>query len=108
MKKTYKTKQIKRGTFKCQDNPEGMTIETMVAKFLDNQIDIERSQPLIYTERREGVSAGYDIRTDRFEIALEAMDKSAGSMSAKREDKLRIVKEEDAKGDSVAGTGNEV
>ena len=82
---------------------EGQTMETMVARFMNNQTDIERSQPLIYTERREGVLAGYDIRTDRFEIALEAMDKSSKSMSAKRESKLEIVND-DPKGDDIQGT----
>lgn len=82
---------------------EGQTIETMVARFMNNQTDIERSQPLIYTERREGVLAGYDIRTDRFEIALEAMDKSSKSISAKRESKLEIVND-DPKGDDIQGT----
>lgn len=31
--------------------------------------------PTIYTEKKDGVMPEYDIRTDRFEIALEAIDK---------------------------------
>ena len=31
--------------------------------------------PTIYTEKRDGVLPEYDIRTDRFEIAIDAMDK---------------------------------
>lgn len=31
--------------------------------------------PTIYTEKKDGVRPEYDIRTDRFEVAIEAMDK---------------------------------
>lgn len=31
--------------------------------------------PTIYTEKKDGVMPEYDIRTDRFEIALDAIDK---------------------------------
>ena len=41
--------------------------------------------PLIYTERKEGVIPAYDVRTDRFEIAVEAMGKVVKSNIAKRE-----------------------
>lgn len=36
--------------------------------------------PTIYTEKKDGVMPEYDIRTDRFEVALEAMDKINQSM----------------------------
>lgn len=31
--------------------------------------------PTIYTEKKDGVMPEYDIRTDRFEVALDAIDK---------------------------------
>lgn len=31
--------------------------------------------PTIYTEKKDGVLPEYDIRTDRFEVAIDAMDK---------------------------------
>lgn len=31
--------------------------------------------PTIYTEKKDGVLPEYDIRTDRFEVALDAIDK---------------------------------
>ena len=37
------------------------------------------------TERKEGVIPAYDVRTDRFEIAIEAMGKVVKSNVAKRE-----------------------
>lgn len=42
--------------------------------------------PTIYTEKKDGVLPEYDIRTDRFEVALDAMDKinqSAANQIAK-------------------------
>lgn len=37
--------------------------------------------PTIYTEKKDGVLPEYDIRTDRFEVAIEAMDKINQSMA---------------------------
>lgn len=31
--------------------------------------------PIIYTEKKDGVQPEFDIRTDRFEVAIEAIDK---------------------------------
>lgn len=31
--------------------------------------------PTIYTEKKDGVQPEYDIRTDRFEVAIDAIDK---------------------------------
>jgi hypothetical protein len=43
--------------------------------------------PEIFTERKDGVGAAYNIRTDRWEVASEAMDKVSGSIQAKRDAK---------------------
>lgn len=51
--------------------------------------------PTIYTEKKDGVRPEYDIRTDRFEIAIEAMDKinqSAASQIAKSSGETEAVK----------------
>ena len=40
--------------------------------------------PIIYTERKDGVLPAYDIRTDRWEIAQEAMAKNLKAIDAKR------------------------
>lgn len=51
--------------------------------------------PTIYTEKRDGVLPEYDIRTDRFEVAIDAMDKinqSAASQIAKRKGETESVK----------------
>ena len=63
---------------------EGETIETKVRRVIDNKEPIEQISPIIYTERKNGVEPQYDIRTDRFDIALQAMDKVTATRLAKR------------------------
>lgn len=52
--------------------------------------------PTIYTEKKDGVQPEYDIRTDRFEVAIDAMDKinqSAANQIAKNKGETEAVKD---------------
>lgn len=52
--------------------------------------------PTIYTEKRDGVLPEYDIRTDRFEVAISAIDKinqSAANQVAKSKGETDAVKD---------------
>lgn len=62
----------------------GQTIEQRVAKIVTTKEPITDTAPIIYTDRREGVKPDYDIRSDRFEFAIDAMDKITASKLAKR------------------------
>lgn len=105
MKNTYKIPKMSKTHMQSVETKEGMTMENQVARIMNNQADLERTAPLIYTERKEGVNPAHDIRTDRFEIAVEGMDKGTKSALAQRESKMEIVKnEENGKPDSVQGT----
>lgn len=64
---------------------EGESIEREVERLTTEKTPIESVSPQIYTEAKEGVLPEYDIRTDRWEIAMEAMDSVAASYRAKRE-----------------------
>lgn len=77
---------------------EGETIEQKVERVTVNKEPIKDGAPLIYTERKDGVQAGYDIRTDRFEVAIDAMDYVAKSIQAKRDNnaKMKVVKDGEA------------
>lgn len=66
----------------------GETIEKKIRRILNNKEPITDGAPLIYTERKNGVEAQYNIRTDRFEIAVEAMDKVAKTYTARREEAI--------------------
>lgn len=51
--------------------------------------------PTIYTEKKDGVLPEYDIRTDRFEVAIDAMDKinqSTANQIAKNKGETESVK----------------
>lgn len=69
---------------------EGETIEQKVRRIVNNKEPIKDGAPLIYTDRKDGVQAGYDIRTDRFEIAVEAMDRVTKAQIAKRNNNPNI------------------
>lgn len=51
--------------------------------------------PTIYTEKKDGVRPEYDIRTDRFEVAIDAIDKinqSTAAQIAKNKGETEAVK----------------
>lgn len=52
---------------------EGECIEEKVRRITQNNEPIEDGAPIIYTERKDGVNPAYDIRTDKWDIAQEAM-----------------------------------
>lgn len=52
--------------------------------------------PIIYTEKKDGVLPEYDIRTDRFEVAIDAIDKinqSIANQIAKNKGETEAIKE---------------
>lgn len=85
----YKYRNTTEGQIKSPERLEGETIETKVERIVNNKEPIKDGAPSIFTERKEGVIAAYNIRTDRFEVAAEAMDKVAGSIAARREEKAK-------------------
>lgn len=70
---------------------EGESIETKCARILQNKEPITDTAPIIYTAKEDGVLPAYNIRTDRFDVAMDAYDKITRS-SAKKE---QAVKPED-------------
>jgi hypothetical protein len=70
--------------FNVNNSYEGETIEQKMERVIENNEPITDSAPIVYTERKDGVLPQYDIRTDRFEIAIDAMDKVSKTHVAKR------------------------
>ncbi len=66
---------------------EGETIEEKVDRVTTQKEPIKDGAPEIFTERKEGVGPAFNIRTDRFELATEAMDYVTRSSLAKREER---------------------
>lgn len=77
-------KEIKQSTLLEVNNAyEGRSIEQKMRAILTSGEPIEETAPQIFTEKKDGILPQYDIRTDRFDIALEAMDKVNRSNAAK-------------------------
>ncbi len=79
---------------------EGETIEQKIERMVENKEPIKDGAPEIFTERKQGVLSAYNIRTDRFEIACDAMDKIQKSRTAKRDGVGKVVninKDEESK-----------
>lgn len=82
------------------DYLEGETIEIKIARILANNEPITDGAPLIYNEREDGVNADTNIRTDRWEVALQANDIVTKSKLAQRMGDVEAgrVKKEDGEG----------
>lgn len=76
---TYPTESLLKGVEKF----EGELIEQKVARITEAGDPIKDGAPLIYTDRKDGVLPAYDIRTDRFEVAADAMNKIHADEAAK-------------------------
>lgn len=64
---------------------EANSLEEMLRKAISNKEPIKLdTASMAYTERKDGVLPQYDIRTDRWEIALQASDKVSRSNAAMR------------------------
>lgn len=86
--KMYYKNKIPKTSIKRNTSYEGETIEQKINRIVNNKEPIKDGAPIIYTDRKDGVKPEYDIRTDRFEIAIDAMDAVAKSHKAKREHSL--------------------
>ena len=95
---------MKKPTIWCNDfiTPnyefeEGETIEEKVRRVVETKEPIEDGAPLIYTPKENGVVAAYNIRTDRWEIAQDAMSIKYKAEIAKTkenaDEKLKKVEE---------------
>lgn len=92
-------------TIEVNDSVVGETIEMKMERVVNNNEPITDGAPIVYTERKDGVKPEYDIRTDRFEIAVEAMDKVEKTYKAQREERMKPVKDEPKTGEGNATEG---
>lgn len=84
------------------ESVEGESIEVKVQRIVENNEPISDGAPIIFTDRRDGVLPAYDIRTDRFELAIDGMDYVAKSNLAKRAEYFAQMEQE--KDDVKVGT----
>lgn len=98
----YKVPYYNPGSIVLNQSKEGETIEQKIERIVNNKEPIKDGAPIIWTPRKEGVRASTNIRTDRFEIAIEAADKIAKSYKAKREER---AKAKDGEPEPIQGKG---
>lgn len=72
----------------------GESIENKVKRITENNEPITDGAPIIYTNRDDGVLPAYNIRTDRWEIAQQAMDAVNQANLAKSKNYGNIDKED--------------
>lgn len=102
----YKVPVMRPGSIKRNTSTAGETIEQKIERIISNKEPIKDGAPLIYTERKEGVKPAYNVRTDRFVIAVEAMDKVQGMHQAKREERAKLASKEDGGAEPIQGKGD--
>lgn len=73
---------------------EGESIENKVRRITENNEPITDGAPIIYTNRDDGVLAAYNIRTDRWEIAQQAMEAVNQANLAKSKNYGKIEQQE--------------
>lgn len=74
---------------------DGETIETKVKRITENNEPITDGAPIIYTNRDDDVLPAYNIRTDRWEIAQEAMDAVNQANLAKSKNYGKVKEEQE-------------
>lgn len=108
---TFEQSGLTQTQLSINTSTEGESIEQKIFRIVNNKEPIKDGAPLIYQERKEGIRPSTNIRTDRFEIAVEAADKVAKSYKARREEKAKTPITEEKKGstqEGAAGTDGKV
>ena len=95
--KIYKTIQSEKintdfGKASEENSFIGDSIEEKVRKVTADNTTIEAISPMIYTERKDGVLPEYNIRTDKWDIAQQAMNTIALGTREKRKEKDKVDK----------------
>lgn len=68
---------------------EGETIEDKCSRITENKEPITDGAPIVHTKRADGVQAQYNIRTDKWDVALTAMDRVAESKKNKIKENMK-------------------
>ena len=82
---TYIKKTPNKSSIRAIVLDTGETIEAKVRRIMKNNEPIKDKAPIVYTERKDGIMPEYNIRTDKWEIAVEAQTKIADGYLQKRE-----------------------
>lgn len=101
----YKVPKFESSRLRVNKSVVGETLEQKIERIVNNKEPIKDGAPILYTERKQGVLASTNIRTDRFEIAVEAMDKVNKSYKARREERAKAGQKEPDKQPETGDSG---
>jgi len=103
---------MEKTSLEVNELKEGESIEQKVERLMNNDGGIKDTAPIIYTDRKMGVVPEYNIRSDRFDLAVDAMDKISQARLARRKNAYKdrevtkvTKKSEDGGAESTQGKG---
>jgi len=83
---------------------EGESLINEVERMVNNKESIKNTKSLIYTNRSEGVLTAFNIRSDRFDIAIDATDKIRKSYQARKDGVIQMNNDKEVGDQSISGT----
>lgn len=72
-------------------------LEVKIFKIVNSKEPISSEAELTYTDKNDGVRPEFNVRTDKFDLAIDAMDKVAKSEIAKSKEAYRKKNEPEIK-----------
>lgn len=81
----YKKTKVTPGGIKINECTEGESLIKKIQRIVNNKEPITDGAPLLFTERKDGVLSDTDIRSDKWDMAIETMDEVVGIIRSKRE-----------------------
>lgn len=81
-----------RPTLRVDATYEAEGLEVKLRRVTETNEPLAGDIPTVYTKKADGVLPAFDIRTDRFEIAREAMSKVQESEMAKEAQRMDVLK----------------
>lgn len=85
---------------------EGESIEEKVSRITENNEPITDGAPIVYTKRSEGIRPEFDIRTDKWDLAQEKMEKVNGAKRTKIQEKLKSTENTETKETEIESQKN--
>lgn len=86
---------LEKEGFKVNQSYEEEPLEIKLTRAMTTNEPISSVAPQIFTEKKDGARPEYDIRTDRFEVAMETMDRATKAHIAKRENAFKEQEKEE-------------
>lgn len=86
--KIYKKTRYAQTSLCTTEAFEGESIEEKVRRTTETKAPIEAVSPMVYTERKDGVRKDTNIRTDKWDVAQQAMQSIADGVRTKRNERM--------------------